>query len=464
MAVSSSGERGRLPASCCVDSLFCTRSSFLRSADLREAVSDPPAAWVRERGLRDSDALGPLQSSVPPASSRAPPLDCTRMASQPSGPFCAPAAAPVRRASLSSGRSSYPTFPDPTAHAAPPIASSSTPTLDAAFCYLPPGLGLNVKGASAVYLDRDDFVEDLSDGRGELSLPHLTSTSEPSRRGGGSSSSSSEESGSGGVEDSAMSPTSSLASSTIEEPKHPAGGLGGRTKWAAGLEDPGLEAARRALWEDPDEPTSAAGSEGEEGGDSVDADNESEEEDDTDEDTGDEEFWVLRLPPVPTPSSPAHATLNPLPSCLRPPLPSRSASGSSSSSAPSVQFATQRTFTYVRTVSPFDTSTGAELFLWQPHVLSIRLPAPRRRARREALRQGMVRAQERARSRRALQRQDCALAGRPSPSVERRRQRVQFVYPDRRALQERIHHHRRRHEEELWPTRRDNRDPQRRRP
>lgn len=224
---------------------------------------------------------------------------------------------------------------------------SPTSPLDTAFSYLPPGLGLSIKGHSAVFLDRDDFEQPDHLGGGGASgarpSPTLLSrrfsasshtNSNGSRKSSDSSSSSSDTNANG-------SPTSSLASSTSEDPAA-AARRKART-WLAAGEDPGLGAARRALWEDPEElkpPREEEACAADQAARVLIA---ADEADDEGDDSDDDELDVPILPPVPSPSRPAHATLPPLPSCLRPPLLGRSVSGSSqASSSASVQFAPEQ--------------------------------------------------------------------------------------------------------------------------
>ncbi|KAK4702202.1 hypothetical protein P7C70_g4022, partial [Phenoliferia sp. Uapishka_3] len=217
----------------------------------------------------------------------------------PLGPFCARA----RSGSLSCGRSSYPKL-DPTTicnTTPPPTPPASVET---AFSYLPPGLGLTVKGASAIRDARDDYEVE---GRG-WTRPGVrtigSSRSHTNANGSRKSSDSSNSSSSEGT--SADSP----ASSTLEDVVPP------RRKdkaWLAAGEDPGLGAARRALWEDPVEPIIGAGAASV--GERDQPQHAGAQRKTLDESDGDEEsdydYDIPILPPVPTPSQPSHATLPP---------------------------------------------------------------------------------------------------------------------------------------------------------
>ncbi|KAM0755694.1 hypothetical protein T439DRAFT_320404 [Meredithblackwellia eburnea MCA 4105] len=319
------------------------------------------------------------------------------------GPYCARAR--TSSLSASAGRSSYPQIDNLCETATP----SSTATLDSAFCFLPQEISISTtidlkSSVTPVFIDDDEqhnhLQRDPPTLKADAAAAPTGTSSEPTAAGSRKSSASSFTSS---VSQSSFSdvtsPPSSLASSQafeqLDSHASSTSNTPARRKakfWLDAGEDPGLEAARRALWEDFDDlklcaspevnvqaaPLSAQTSstsntstplasdsngmriqEGPETPQLEQDDGEGEESDGDDEYEEDEEVAMVEeievlLPPLASPSRPAHTTLSPLPSCLRPPLGSRTVSASSftSSNTPSVQFLEERSISL--TYSPTD--------------------------------------------------------------------------------------------------------------
>ncbi|ORY75004.1 hypothetical protein BCR35DRAFT_306403 [Leucosporidium creatinivorum] len=222
-------------------------------------------------------------------------------------------------------RSSFPTSPNLELNEQGKTAAPS-------YFYLPPGLGIQLRGCA----------EDASCSTGNSNSSATfsfdagvgVSTSNPSSRKSSSSSSTTSSSSAS----SATTLASSFASSLGDDPlvfKRP-------SRVTAPGEDPQLAAARRALWEDIPEPgqlgapspTASVFSNSELEAPGLGAVEQavSDEDDDEEEDycspSDDEDDEDGARPR----SLPSHTTRPPLPSCLRPPAPSRTNSQSSSSS------------------------------------------------------------------------------------------------------------------------------------